>query len=78
MYSCAEVIRWVASDEYQSAGFLRKLGIRAHILMCKPCLRYQRQLKVLTAAFRNYSQEISPSDLEGVKARLMERLAGKS
>lgn len=77
MYSCAEVIKWIASDEYQSAGFLRKLGIRLHVLMCKPCLMYQRQLKALTAAIRKYSHEIPPSEIESVKARLMDQLSRK-
>lgn len=78
MYSCSEVAKWIASDEYQSAGFLRKLGVRLHLLMCKNCSRYERQLKALAAALRKRSCEIPPSQIDGVKARLIDLLARKS
>lgn len=78
MYSCSDVAKWIASDEYKSAGFLRRLGIRLHLLLCKYCLRYQRQLEALAKGVRKRACELPPSAVESAKKRILDELCRKS
>ena len=78
MYRCSEVVRLVSSDEYLTAGPLKRLGIRLHLAMCRHCTRYVRQLHALTAAVRQAGSAASPSEVEYVKAQILQRFSQKS
>ncbi len=75
MYRCSEVVRLISSDEYLSAGLLKRLGIRLHLAMCKRCKKYARQLRVLAAALRKADEGIPPFELESAKTRILQKLA---
>ncbi len=77
MYSCREVARYIASDEYLTAGFLKRLAIRLHLAMCEHCSRYLRQLRKLAATLRETNSEIPPPEIEDAKSRIVERLSRK-
>ncbi len=69
MLSCKEVARIVASgalDEYTGG---RRFAVRLHLLMCRHCRRYARQLRAIAAAARGLWREESedPSTLERLK-----------
>jgi anti-sigma factor RsiW len=78
MYRCSEVVRLISSDEYLTAGPLKKLGIRLHLAMCRHCTRYVRQLRALAAAVREAGSTISPSEAERAKAQILQQLSQKS
>lgn len=75
MYTCLEVTRALASDEYRQARFLKKLGIRLHLAMCKYCSRYARQLRTIAAALRVGRPETSPAEVEAAKHRILKQLS---
>ncbi len=75
MYRCSEVVRLISSDEYLTAGVLKKLGIRLHLAMCKHCTRYVRQLGALAAALRKIGDGIATSELENAKTRILQKLS---
>lgn len=77
MYTCLEVTRSLASDEYRRAGFLKKLGIRLHLALCKHCSRYARQLWTIAAALRVGKRETPPAEVEAAKQRILKQLSGK-
>ena len=77
MYRCSEVIRLIASDEYQTAGPFKKLRIRLHLAMCRHCTRYLRQLRALAATLREAGSTVLPSEIEAVKAQILQQLFGK-
>jgi hypothetical protein len=77
MYRCSEVVRLVSSDEYLSAGFLKKVQIRLHLAMCKHCSKYVGQLRALAAAVRKTSSAVPASEIESAKAHILQRLTGK-
>ena len=52
MISCKEVIRKIASDEVADAPFLQRLVVRLHLLMCRYCRRYAKQLRTIGALTR--------------------------
>ncbi len=73
MYSCREVTKWIASDEYLAAGFLKRLGIRLHLVVCKHCSRYRDQLRALAAEVRKIQDSAPPS--ETTKIRILDRIS---
>lgn len=57
MMSCREVARAIASDDYAEAGWLRRLGIRFHLFMCRGCHHYEDQVKCLGEVARETACE---------------------
>ena len=78
MYRCSEVVRLISSDEYLAAGSLKRFGIRLHLAMCRNCTRYVRQLRALAAAVREAGGTVPPSEVEAVKAQILQQLSRKS
>jgi hypothetical protein len=77
MLRCSEIVRLTSSDEYLTAGILKKLQIRLHLAMCENCSKYVRQLRALAAAFRKTTIAVPPSDVETAKSHIIQRLTGK-
>jgi hypothetical protein len=64
MFNCKEVTRKVSESLDRELSFHQRVGLRIHLLMCKFCSRYQRQLLFLREAARLYtehSEYIEPS-----------------
>ena len=53
MISCREVTRTISSGELEAAAWPRRLRVKLHLLMCRHCRRYARQLEKLGAAARD-------------------------
>jgi hypothetical protein len=77
MYRCSEVVRLISSDEYLTAGFLKKLQIRLHLAMCEHCLKYTRQLRALAEAVRKAGATVPASEVESAKSHILQRLSEK-
>jgi hypothetical protein len=52
MLKCHEVSRLAASEEIARAGFMRRMEFRLHLMMCRHCRNYVRQVGLLGAAAR--------------------------
>lgn len=52
MPTCREVTRTVASGSLGEASFLQRIGFRMHVMMCRHCRRYARQIRALGMAAR--------------------------
>ncbi len=52
MMSCREVGELVAGDGLEGAGWGQRLRVRLHLLMCRHCRRYARQLRAIGACAR--------------------------
>lgn len=64
MFNCKEVTRMVSESLDRELSFHQRVGLRMHLLMCKFCSRYQRQLLFLRETARLYtehSEDIEPS-----------------
>lgn len=79
MYSCSEVIRWIATDEYRSAGLFQRAGITLHLIMCRHCSRYLKQLQDLAKSLRTLVNdiEVSASEIESAKTRITAQILNK-
>jgi len=47
MLKCKEVSRLVTADLVGGLGFMKKLELRMHLLMCIHCRRYVEQIKAI-------------------------------
>jgi predicted anti-sigma-YlaC factor YlaD len=47
MLRCNEVAAIVGSGELDEAGWRRRLSVRLHLMMCRHCRRYARQIAAL-------------------------------
>ena len=74
MLSCNEVARTLASDALDQYALRRHLALRMHLLMCRHCRLYARQLRAITAAARGLWREESedPSTLERLKRTIIQ------
>jgi hypothetical protein len=52
MLSCREVTTLHATDGLEQAAWTKRMGVRVHLLMCKHCRRYVRELARIGAAVR--------------------------
>ncbi len=63
MISCRELTTAIASDELATASWRKRLSIRFHLMRCKHCRCYQRQVKALGGVIRQLAgkaQQPSP------------------
>ena len=75
MLSCKEVTRQIASDEFAEAGWLKRIGLRFHLLMCRYCRRYQKQLSALGAGARDRwgDSPEDPQTLERLERQVLDQ-----
>lgn len=57
MQRCDEVTRAVAREELRDASWRRRVSVRIHLLMCRACRRYTRELAVIAEATRQAAEE---------------------
>ena len=62
MFNCQAVTRMVSESLDRKLPFYQRMGIRMHLLMCKLCSRYRRQLLFLRETIR--LQAASSEDIE--------------
>lgn len=52
MPSCREVTLKIAAGSLAEASARQRLGIRLHVMMCRHCRRYARQMRAIGLAAR--------------------------
>ncbi len=75
MMICREAAELVASDGLEGAGWGRRLGVRLHLLMCRHCRRYARQLRAIGACAQERwgSQAEDPATLQRLERSILKR-----
>ena len=58
MFNCKEVSRMVSESMDRKLPVLQRTGIRIHLLMCKFCSRYRRQLLSLRETIRLHTDQL--------------------
>jgi hypothetical protein len=56
MFNCKEVTRMVSESLDRKLPLHQRMGIRIHLLMCKFCSRYRKQLLILRESMRLYAR----------------------
>jgi hypothetical protein len=62
MLSCKEAAWLISESMDRDLPFVRRLGIRGHLLMCKHCTRYRRQLLFIRDLIQHYLDEIEDEE----------------
>ncbi len=75
MMSCREVGELVAGDGLEGAGWGQRLRVRLHLLMCRHCRRYARQLRAIGACVRERwgPEADDPATLERLERSILDR-----
>ena len=77
MLSCKEVGRTISSDGLELAHWRQKLSVQMHLLMCRHCRRYARQLRAIGAsAAALYRAEVDEGSLRQLEESIVDRLLG--
>ncbi|MBI2379463.1 MAG: zf-HC2 domain-containing protein [Gammaproteobacteria bacterium] len=73
MLSCKEVTEH--ADEYlaQELPLSRRIGVGLHLMMCKHCRRYVKQLRWLIGAFGELPRQASDEEVSEVMSRVKGR-----
>lgn len=76
MPSCREVTRAIADGSLEEASVLRRFGVRMHLLLCRHCWRYARQIRAIGRAAREVLGRPSGEDesLERLRKTLLDGL----
>jgi len=45
MLKCREISHLIATDAYGDLGFMKRLELRMHLMMCRHCLGYFKQMQ---------------------------------
>jgi hypothetical protein len=72
--SCREVTREIASDSLIEAPAHRRLAVWVHLLLCRHCRRYARQMRAIGQAARDVFAR--PTGEEESVERLHRRILG--
>ena len=63
MFNCGEVTRLVSESLDRKLPFYQRMGIRAHLLMCKFCSRYRKQLLLIQEVLTRCNASDCPKDI---------------
>ncbi len=74
MLSCKDVTRLISQSMDRSLPMGKRIGVRLHVLMCRFCARYERQLLLIRETVRRIAAmedqpEPSPGDPLSVEAK---------
>jgi hypothetical protein len=65
MLSCKEATRLVSEGLDRDMPFWRRMGLRFHVLMCRGCSHYARQITALNGLISNHYAEEPPAEVSG-------------
>jgi hypothetical protein len=62
MFKCKEVTRMISESMDKTLPLHHRIMIRMHLVMCKYCSRFKRQLLIIRAACRHLTQPLEKID----------------
>lgn len=74
MMTCKEVSTLVSMDQVAPAPLARRVVIGVHLMMCRHCRAFRRQLLGLGRTARLASDDVAREPAAGFENRIVERL----
>lgn len=74
MFNCKDISRLVSESMDRRLSWRQRFGIRFHLLMCRYCSRYQKQLLLLRRLLRQQSESAQDSSLPALDEAGKDRL----
>jgi len=84
MFNCREVTRLVSESLDRELPLYQRMGLRFHLLMCKFCGRYRKQLLIMRETMRSHAKydveadcsvSLSPETRKRMKEVLTDQLS---
>jgi len=72
--TCREVARLQSDALDQDLGISKRLGLRIHLLMCRWCRRYGKQIRFLRLATREHADDLCQASPQRLSPEARERL----
>jgi hypothetical protein len=60
MLSCKQATELMSQEQDRPLSLAERVGLRLHVLICAGCANYRRQMAVLRAACRRFSDGGAP------------------
>ena len=60
MLSCKQATELMSQEQDRPLSLAERIGLKLHVLICAGCNNYRRQMRVLRAAFRRFSDGGTP------------------
>lgn len=60
--TCRQVTELISAGMDQDLSFAQRMRIRFHVMMCKGCTNYEKQMAVLRSASRVFMDRFSKGD----------------
>ena len=76
MLKCRDISGLVASGELENVGWIKKLEIRMHLMMCAHCSRYLAPIHAIGqgARFLIRGQEADPEQIQRMEQEVLDRV----
>jgi len=80
MLKCKQVSTLISSGYIDNAGFMKKMEMRMHLLMCKHCARYFDQMKSVGKGARDlaHNQEADAEQIERMEKTILDEVRDNS
>lgn len=87
MLSCKDATRLVSQGLDRELPFWRRIGLRLHVVMCRGCSQYSRQIKALNGLISDHygqetppevSEHVSPEAVRDIKSSLRQATPEKN
>jgi hypothetical protein len=72
--TCRDVARLQSDALDQDLGIPKRLGMRIHLLMCRWCRRYGKQIRFLRLAARDHGDDLCQASPQSLSPGARERL----
>ena len=76
MMTCKEVSTLVSMEQVDEAPLTRRMGVSLHLMMCRHCRRFRRQLLRLGRVARLIAGDFEREPTAGFEGRILDRLGG--
>ncbi len=78
MLKCKDVSHLIASGDAEELGFLKRLELRLHLMMCRHCQGYADQIKALGAGTRRLmgAREPTAEELQHLENEICDKICG--
>src|SRR5262245_21325155 len=71
---CREVSRLQSEAMDHSLSTLKRIGLRMHLLLCRWCRRYGKQIRFLRQAMHEHGDDVTSSTPQNLSPEARERL----
>ena len=75
MMTCKEVSTLVSMEQVDEAPLARRVGVWLHLMMCRHCRRFRRQLLRIGRITRLIADDFEREPTSGFEGRILDRLS---